>query len=272
MKNNLNKRYFLISFLITFCLVTLFSFISLVSPDKQTLTPAPDTPKTYTPTKTHDMTVLLIGEGKSKNYALLKASAEQNTLYLMSLPNQMKINDKTLSQTQEYLGAGYLKTTLNEHFGIEIDNFIRISEKTFVKVLDTLGAMPLKTSDDIFSYEHSFSLSKGEHILPFEKVIGVMKHNTEQGENYRLNEQTKILCEIVNKKINLEKIPIPQEFFNMAINLVDTDITAFDFDLRRDFITAFLENPKAVPLEMEFSEDYTLSDASKDLIKTHFGT
>ena len=116
----------------------------------------------------------------------------------------------------------------------------------FVKVLDTLGAMPLKTRDDIFSYEHSFSLSKGEHILPFEKVIGVMKHNTEQGENYRLNEQTKILCEIVNKKINLEKIPIPQEFFNMAINLVDTDITAFDFDLRRDFITAFLQNPKAV--------------------------
>lgn len=274
MKNKkLSTRYFIISFLITFCLVTLFSFLSLISNDsKQTDLPLSDEKKQYIPSSSHDMTVLLIGEGENRAYCLVKLSSQDRCIYAVSLPGEMPLKDRTLTQTQSYLGAQFLKDALSEKLEITVERYVRVEEKMFVKILDTLGALKLKTNEDVYSFENSFSLSKGEHILPFEKVIGVMKYNTENGEEYRLNLQTQLICEIFNQKINAEKIPVASDFFNMAINLVDTDISAFDFDLRLDFVNEFLKNPKAEALEIEFDENYNLSDSAKTLVKTHFGT
>ncbi len=271
MKNNLQRRYFLISFLITFCVVTLFSFLTLISNSSREVTAVKsDMPKNYIPTSSHDLTVLLIGEGEERGYCLVKLSSEEMKIFMISLPSQMMINSRTLSDTQTYGGAEFLKGELSAFLEIEIDRYVRVSEKMFVKVLDTLGAMPLKTENDIFSFENSFSLSKGEHILPFEKVLGVIKYNTENGEEYRLNRQTKVLCEIFNEKISTKKIPSAVEFFNFSVNLVSTDISAFDFDLRRDFTTEFLENGEAVALDVFIDEDFNLSESTKELIKTRF--
>ena len=271
MKNSLKGRYFLISFLITFCIVTIFSFLTLVSnSSREVLNEQSGISKNYIPTSSHDLTVLLIGEGEGRGYCLVKLCSEEMKLYAISLPSQMKINSRSLSDTQTYGGARFLKDELSAFLGVEIDRFVRVREKMFVKILDTLGAMPLKTEDDIYSFENAFSLSKGEHILPFEKVLGVIKYDTEKGEESRLNRQTRVLCEIFNEKINDQKIPSAEDFFNMAVNLIDTDISVFDFDLRRGFADEFLKNGEAVALDVFTDDGFNLTDQSKSVIKARF--
>ncbi len=269
MKNS--TRYFLISFLITFSAVTVLCFLTLISGGESEVGKTQENvPKGYIPAKSHNLNALLIGEGEGRQYALIHLDAEKMTAQIVSLPAEMPLFEKTLSETQTYGGANLLKTELSKFLDVEIQRYIRVDEQVFVKIMDTLGAVKLKTERDIFEFDKGFSLSAGEHILPFEKVVGVIKYDTEGGEVNRLNRQSAVLCEIINQKLTAEKIPSPLDFFNLCVNLISTDISAFDFDTRRDFIAEFLKNGSAEALEIECDESFNLSDETMLVIRENF--
>ena len=276
MKNkNLRVRYFLISFLITFTLVTMFGVLSFFSSsDRQVSNTKDDIEKGYTPSKAQDITFLLIGEGEEeKQYSLMHFSSSDMALYVVSLPNKMVLDSKTLSGTQSYGGAKFLCEKLSEHTGCVIDRYIRINKRGFISILDDMDSVYLQTEEDIHYYSadgYSFSLSKGEHILPAEKVYNVMRFNTQGGEEDRLNKQTRVLCEIVNQKLKKDKIDDAKDFFNVVVNIVDTNITAFDFDGRLNSAEEFLRNGKAVAVDISITEDFSLSEETKEKITLLF--
>lgn len=276
MKNkSLKRRYFLISFLITFTVVTIFGFVSFFSAaKKEVLKGQEGVKKDFVASPTQDMTFLCIGEGDSeKQYALMRFCAKDMALYIISLPSEMSLGEKTLSQTQSYLGAQFLCQGLSENLGVEISHYIRIDRRGFVSILDEMGSVYLTTENDIHYYSpdgYGFSLSKGEHILPAEKVYNVMRFDNADGEKYRLNRQSKVLCDVINQKLKSEKIPDAVEFFNMTVNIVDTNISVFDFDVRIEAVKEFLKNGKAVAVEVDFDENFSLTDECRQKITLLF--
>lgn len=276
MKNkNLKTRYFLISFLITFTIVTLVGVFSFFSGEnRDVLNTHSDIPKTYSPNKVHDITVLLIGQGEnSRAYSLLKFSAEDMVARIISIPSEMKIENESITQIQSFGGAEFLLEKLGEYLNVKIDRFVKINSRAFKSALDSMGSVYLTTENDIHYYApdgFSFALSKGEHILPAEKVYNVMRFDTQGGEELRLNGQSEILCKIINQKLCGEEKINETDFFNLIINVVDSNVSVFDFDKRLEAVKHFLKNGKAVAESVNITEDFSLSDECREKISLLF--
>lgn len=262
MKNkNIGARYFLISFLITFTLVTLFGVLSFFGTSTSDVIKTESEIEKPSPTTLKSFTALLIGEGENERaYSVLHFSEKDGEVHVFSLPEKMNLGERNISETQKYGGAQSLCTELSNALGIEIDAYIRINKRGFIKLLDTTDVLYLSTEREVnyFSPDgYTFSLSKGEHILSFEKVYDAMRFFSEDISE-KMAFQSKVICEIITQKINSEKLPDPTDFFNLAVNIVDTNINAFDFATYEPSIRAFSQNPKANVVEINFGEDFSI--------------
>ena len=270
---NIGARYFLISFLITFTLVTLFGVLSFFgSPTNDVIKTESDVEKP-SPTTLKSFTALLIGEGESeKAYSILHFSEKDGAVHVFSLPEKMSLGERNISDTQKYGGAQSLCEQLSNVLEIEIDAYVRINKRGFIKLLDTTDVLYLSTERDVnyFSPDgYTFSLSKGEHILSFEKVYDTMRFFSENISE-KMNFQSKVICDIITQKITNEKLPDPTDFFNLAVNIVDTNINAFDFATYEPSIRTFLENPKANVVALNFDGDFSILDEEMNKISLLF--
>lgn len=236
-------RYFVLSFLITFSLVTLIALAVL----SRVLNPAPaqkiteNLPKMeHNYTNSDSITVLCMGYSRKQPqmvfYSLIKLDAPNKRILITSIPADTKLGEKTLTETASYSGSAMATEAVAEAFDVKIDRYLRIEETSFSSIVDALGAVTIDLENAVEHYDENgflaYSMNKGKHVFFGEKLCGLIRYSGKD-EIERANAQSEILASLFSQRLTSGKYDDPQKIFETVINSSQTNINVFDFENRR---------------------------------------
>lgn len=265
-------RYFVLSFLITFSVVTLIALAVL----SRVLNPAPaqniteNVPKMeHNYTDSDSITVLCIGYSRKQPqtafYSLIKLDAPNRRVLITSIPADAKLGEKTLTETASYSGSATATDTLAKAFDVKIDRYLRIEETAFSSIVDTLGAVTVDLENAVEHYDENgflaYSMNKGKHVFFGEKLCGLIRYSG-RDETERANAQSEILASLFSQRLEAGKYDDPQKIFETVINSSETNINVFDFENRRAAIEQIVKDKDFSFTTIPFSsnEDNTPSE------------
>lgn len=276
-KKRMGLRYFLLSFLITFSVITLIGFfvIAEVINPSQTLTPTDNVKKeNYTFTDSDSFTLLCIGwqrdDVQAAFYSLIRLDAPQKRIYITSFPADTATGEKdgrkTARQTAAYGGTSALVASFEEVFDIEIDRFIKIEEASFAALADRLGSVTYDCGEKVEHYDENgfleYSMSAGRHIFFGEKLCGLIKYSGND-EISRANEQSRILAAALSCWLDRTSPDELQALFELILSITDSNITAFDFENRKNALTKLLSQKDFSLHTVDFFADEKLCVTDK---------
>ena len=265
-------RYFLLSFLITFSVVTLIALAVL----SNLLNPAPahnitdNVPKfEHNYTDSDSITVLCIGYSRKQPqtayYSLLKLDAPNKRVLVTSIPADTKIGEKTLTETASYSGSAAATEALAKALDIKIDRYLRIEETSFSSIVDTLGAVTIDLENAVEHYDENgfldYSMNKGRHVFFGERLCGLIRYSGKD-ETERANAQSAILASLFSQRLESGKYDDPQKIFETVINSSESNINVFDFENRRAAIEQITKDKDIsfVTISFAANEDKTPSE------------
>ncbi len=265
-------RYFVLSFLITFSVVTLIALAVL----SRVLNPAPaqniteNVPKMeHNYTDSDSIAVLCIGYSRKQPqtafYSLIKLDAPNRRVLITSIPADAKLGEKTLTETASYSGSATATDTLAKAFDVKIDRYLRIEETAFSSIVDTLGAVTVDLENAVEHYDENgflaYSMNKGKHVFFGEKLCGLIRYSG-RDETERANAQSEILASLFSQRLEAGKYDDPQKIFETVINSSETNINVFDFENRRAAIEQIVKDKDFSFTTIPFSsnEDNTPSE------------
>ena len=275
-KKRMGLRFFVLSFLATFSMITLVGFLVLL----RVLNPAPaqsiteNIPKIEHTFKDSDsMTVLAIGYSRKdpqrSYYSLIRLDAPSGRVYITTVPAETKIDElegrQTLSEISAYSGSVSLLEKLETAFNLTIDRYLRIEESSFISLVDELGAVTYDCPKRVEYHDENgflaYSMDKGKHVFFGEKLSGLIKYSGEN-ETERANEQSNILCSLFSQRLSSGKYDDLQTVFELLLAGCESSINAFDFEARRAALEQITKDKDiefiAVPFSAE--QDNTPSD------------
>jgi len=275
-KKRMGLRYFILSFLITFSVVTLIGFLALM----RVLNPAPaqsiteNVPKIeHSFSDSESITVLVAGYSRKQPqtayYSLLRLDAPNQRVLITSIPAETVISDtegqSTLSEISAYSGLSALVGKLSEALNVEIDRYLRIEETAFSDLVDSFGAVTYDCPKRVEYYDQNgflaYSMSEGRHIFFGEKLCGLIKYSGEN-EAERANEQTSVLCALLSQRISSGAYTDVQAVFGQLIASCESNINAFDFEARRTALEQIVSDKDILFTAVEFipNSDNTLNE------------
>lgn len=270
-KKKMGVRYFVLSFLITFSVVTLIALAVL----SRVLNPAPaqnitsNVPKMeHNYTDSDSITVLCIGYSRKQPqtayYSLIKLDAPNRRILITSIPDNTKLDEKTLAETASYSGSAKATEVLQEVLGVKIDRYLRIEETSLSSIVDTLGAVTIDLENAVEHYDENgflaYSMNKGRHVFFGEKLCGLIRYSGKD-ETERANAQSDILVSLFSQRLEAGKYDDPQEIFETVVNSSESNINVFDFENRRAAIEQIVK-------DKDFSFIATPFSANEDKIPT----
>ncbi len=245
-------RYFVLSFLITFSLVTLIALAVLSS----VLNPAPaqnitdKVPKMeHNYTDSDNITVLCIGYSRKQPqtayYSLIKLDAPNKRVLITSFPADTKLGKKTLTETASYSGSAAVTEALAKTLDVKIDRYLRIEENSFSSIVDALGAVTIDLENAVEHYDENgflaYSMNKGRHVFFGEKLYGLIRYSGKD-EIERANAQSNILASLFSQRLEAGKYDDPQKIFETVVNSSESNINVFDFENRRAAIEQIVKD------------------------------
>ena len=275
-KKRMGLRYFILSFLITFSVVTVIAFLALM----QVLNPAPaqsiteKVPKIeHSFSESDSITVLVTGYSRKQPqtayYSLVRLDAPNQRVLVTSLPAETVISDQegqsTLTEIAAYSGSSALTAKLSEALNVEIDRYLRIEETAFSDLVDSFGAVTYVCPKRVEYYDQNgflaYSMSEGKHVFFGEKLCGLIKYSGSNSAE-RANEQSKILCELFSQRISSGAYTDIQAVFEELIGSCESSINAFDFEARRAALEQIVKDKDIRFTTIEFvpTDDNTLNE------------
>ena len=275
-KKRMGLRFFVLSFLATFSMITLVGFLVLM----RVLNPTPaqsiteNIPKIEHTFKDSDsMTVLAIGYSRKdpqrSYYSLIRLEAPSGRVYVCTIPADTLISEEkgrqTLSEISAYSGSASLVEKLETALDLSVDRYLRIEESSFISLVDELGAVTYDCPKKVEYHDENgflaYSMSEGKHVFFGEKLSGLIKYSGETEEE-RANEQSNILCSLFSQRLFSGKYDDVQAVFELLLAGCESSINAFDFEARRAALEQITKDKDlefvAVPFSAE--EDNTPSD------------
>ena len=262
-------RFFVLSFLISFSLITLVGFLVLM----RVIDPAPvqkiteDLPKiTHTYTDSDSITVLAIGysrkDPQAAFYSLIRFDAPNQRVLVTSIPADTEISDKegqkTLLETAAYGGSALLAERLSATLDITVDRWLRIEESAFSNLVDELGAVTYDCPKKVeYRDENGFlaySMSEGKHIFFGEKLAGLIKYSGENAAE-RADEQSNILVSLFSQRLTSGSYDDFQTVFELLTASCETNINAFDLETRRAALEQITKDKTLNFVSLPFSQD-----------------
>lgn len=210
----------IISFTITFPVSTIATLkIMKSTPQKSNVKQL----NKYTIPKTQDITILItICENFSKTaeiYIIIKFSAHDNEITIGELPKKLKLkhekSNQEIEKIYEFGGINLIKQTLENHLNIEINNTIKLDHNAIDGITNELGGFKLQQNNEQ-KIIHGKTLYNYFYQSPI-KALLQLKNN-------------------FNKQTNLNK------FFITLTNLSQTDISVYDFEIRKNGFKNLIRN------------------------------
>ena len=145
----------------------------------------------------------------------------------------------TLAELFALSSAGAVRDALIER-GIGISRYVSVNETNFKMIMQKLGAVDIFLQSDIsFAVDAiTYSYPAGTQKMTADTLLKYMKY-ADKGDAL-LSVQGQALAQVLRTHFTAENIDRGDEFFASLINLVDSDISAFDYANNRAELSDFL--------------------------------
>ncbi len=169
--------------------------------------------------------LLTLHNGDELKFAcIVKADASEKTISVSSLEIDSVLSEK-FSKADDKNRMSDFKTAVSTYSGIAIDRYINADYNQFSQAVSTMGGVTLNIPHDI-SYNKNdimLSLKKGEWKLTGANLLNYILISTPSTQN-------DIISAILKEYITKKNYDNGENIYSNLVNVLDTDITAFDFN------------------------------------------
>jgi len=169
--------------------------------------------------------LLAVHDGDELKFAcIVKADASGKTISVCSLEIDSTLSEK-FSSADEKNRMSIFKTSVSSYSDILIDRYISADYNQFTQVVATMGGVTLDIPHDI-SYNKNdimLSLKRGEWKLVGANLLNYILISSPATQN-------EIISAILNEYMTKKNYDNAERIYSKLVNILDTDITAFDFN------------------------------------------
>lgn len=194
----------------------------------------------------NSMNFLLICGDSDKNIAfcdVVCVSMAENVIRVKPVSPELTLQfgggDYPLSELYKMSSATSVKEALNQR-GMNICRQISVSETNFKMIMQKLGAVSVVLKSDVkFSVDAiTYTYAAGVQTMTSDALLKYMKYSASGDE--LLSVQAEALAQVLRTYFTAELINKGEDYFATLINLVDSDISAFDYTQNRAGLAEFL--------------------------------
>lgn len=159
---------------------------------------------------------------------IISASPSENKIKIKPVAADFSVGGTTLGDMLETKSAKEICSAFSEK-SIPVSRYVTVSEENFVRLLQALGKVDIVLDSDYnFSVDAvKYTFSTGAQSISADYVLKLMKYAA-SGEA-RLKLQAQVSAAVIRTHFTSQNFSRGEDFFSSLINLVDTDITAFDY-------------------------------------------
>ena len=144
--------------------------------------------------------------------------------YTLDTPTgEMTVGEIFSSQSMSVLAALFSSKHIN------IKNYVHVTEENFRRMMSKLGTVPVEV-DGFYEFNVDavkYTFSPGIQNMTSDILLKYMKYAATDGGALRL--QANAVASVFRQHFTMENFSKGEDFFSELINLVDTNITAFDY-------------------------------------------
>lgn len=303
MYKKLSIRAFLCSFAAAFFALTVLGMaaVLLVRP-MPVPSQAVDPEEVYLPQKSDTLDVLILGVDDSKSpnpppamFMLIRLDPSSGRIPVLTLPGNLNINlkqsesladalavgdDPTLTNIYASQGITGLENALSSSYGIAFDRYAKVPVSHFERIVNLVGPTRFHIDREMILKHGDITthLSEGYQLIDGKKALNLAQYDGFRDQIDQCQTLTNLCCDAVNQHLDLVKSDMAERIFTGVINLMDTDISSFDYAEKKQAISfmAELQREPAISVLPQFQYDaqsniYSITDDSIDVIKKYFG-
>ncbi len=284
-------RSFLAAFFLTMAVLSIVMVVTVLAVQPampKNASRQPSEPEyVYRPQQEDSLTLLAIQTSPSEpsaNFLLLRFNPQYGQIPLSLLPPETLVpfnqEQRSLQSVYEQKGAAAAKEALAERLGIVIDRYAKLDSDAFLRIAQKTGTVVYTLPYDIAYTRDGFDihLSAGERRLDAKDLLDLLAYPPFQRNTLEKSElMGEVLAALINQNLDIAAESNSSGWFLLAINLVDTDITYADYELRRqaaDFLSGIdAQVAASFTAQGEFVGDgtgFALSDSFCELLRRYF--
>ena len=279
------RKYFVLSFifaLLAFWLVFLLmmSVGHTSSSPGAALSNPPPAAIAYQPSEEDALTLLVFGTESpgavADTFLLLRFDPVRGQVGVVALPPGTVLthseSEETLADAFRFGGAVYTRAALEQTLSIPIDRHARITLQGFVSAAAAVGTVEFELYEQLSIHAEGqpITLNPGVHLLDGRQAADLIRYRGYPGgEAERTELTTRLVCAVIDQRIDVVHSTLLEQIFGTVINLLDTDITYADFERRVQGARLMADNdrPIALPIVLqgqfcEEGERFTLQDTA----------
>jgi len=185
------------------------------------------------------VTILLLGRdtrdaeterGRADTIMLLHINPAEGRASILSIPRDTLVDipgygEDKINAAYAYGGEELMIKTVSSFLGAVINHYITIDFEGFVKLIDELGGVDVQIDRPILDPKTGAYFAAGSHHFTGEQALAFTRsRSTEFGDIGRIQRQQFVLKELVKQKLNLKYISDINQYFQILVDNVRTDI------------------------------------------------
>ncbi len=176
---------------------------------------------------------------------LISVSISENALRIKPVSPDISLEYGGSTLSLQELWQNYSVKAVCEAFetrGSRIDRWVVINEHSFKTMMKNLGEVAVFLEKDVSYVVDSitYTLNAGTRNMTSETLLNYLKF-AGQGDELALL-QAQAVATVISTHFTVENLEKGEKFFSTLINLVDTNINAFDFNNSYTAIYNFIKN------------------------------
>lgn len=307
MNRKLSIRAFLCSFAAAFFALTVLGMaaVLLVRP-MPVPSQAVEPEEVYLPQKADTLDVLILGVDDSKSpnpppamFMLIRLDPSSGRIPVLTMPGNLSVDleqSESISETfavgdgngdgttltDIYLSEGItgLENAFSGSYGIAFDRYAKVPVSHFERIVNLVGPTRFHIDREMILKHGDITthLSEGNQLIDGKKALNLAQYDGFSDQIEQCQTLTKLCCDAVNQHLDLVKSDMAERIFTGVINLMDTNISSFDYAEKKQAISfmAELQREPAISVLPQFlynaqSDIYSITDDSIDVIIKYFG-
>ena len=243
----------------------------------------------FQPDKEQNQTLLFILEGGEKDrddvFVVTRFLPVEEKVYFIPIPgqtfSQLNTTKSTVYEFYRTGGAARAVEAVESALNIQVEKYVRFDKTAFNTLVDIFGGVNYTVPYDMI-YDNketgeSVVLREGRQLLDGTKLRWLITFPAfKEGEDFRIKLMGSVFSDMVNQALTERLANTLDSSFNSIINGVETNITAYDYQFRKDAIL-YLIQPGTSPVqflipawEENDAKQFALTSAFKDEVLERF--
>lgn len=276
------RKMFLTAFALSLVLLALamVGTVLAVQPVMPGMEQEPENSYVYRPPASDTLTMVVVGlSGDTpRDFLLIRYNPQYGQIPLALLPPETRVDGGTLAEIFSKSGGEAMKRAVSARFGIAVERYAALDGAPFTRIASKVGSVSCQLPYEI-SYSrdgYPIRFAAGHQQLDGQDLLNLFDAPAFRGDPV---EKSALLGEIAAQTINQNMGAAADKrasgVFKLAVNLVRTDLTSTDFELRRqsaDFLSQMdREYAGNLPLAGQWEEkEFVLADSFVDLVRQYF--